>query len=544
MIVKQGMKKLVAVCLAILMLALPGLASAEQVVMRSLEISDITASMNGATAMDLSGLTLRLSGVEQGDSLIGLLEVLGGDQSAVEAVVEYDGRWLTAQMEGISNAYGIPLEKLLESQGMDVEEQLALIGQEFFPLLSINGESMEQFLQREEEYQEALIELVKSWGASMQSRGEEEVTFPNGETVTLQMQDLVITSEMQKEFWKIALEFYMSKAMASQEIAGEWGTEDPEALAEEIVEELGGREIPVILGWDASGEYMQGTSNFLLGDETYGTDGDFACCVYPDGEKTSVELLLNFQPDQTIHAGEYLAISLKCSGIEEQDFFEVEMEIDGDFGMGTVEVECAAYLYPVGYEGREDAELYFDLFMDSAEDRGGITLKGKYTPADYETTDCDQWEGALRLLAEGEYVSMEGSYRQAGEQAEREYSAMEISVLAPSSYGGEINAYYEYDANRTPNAYGGEDIVGTLVLGGGETWVNGEIRMNVAVVDTPVDPQKLSFEDKNVINVMTMGSKETDELFQEAQMWWMQAFMKLLGEVPGLQSLMASTMQY
>jgi hypothetical protein len=126
------MKKLIslmATLLSLVLMVAPLSAGAEIIDVGALQISDPVISYNGETMIDLTGLTLQLSGGSTADGAITqlMLNILGGGNLAGSALVQVDDNGIAGYVGGMSQAYGIPMETLearVAELGSSMNDQL------------------------------------------------------------------------------------------------------------------------------------------------------------------------------------------------------------------------------------------------------------------------------------------------------------------------------------------------------------------------------------------------------------------------------------
>ena len=123
----NGLKRLLAMALAMLLLILPAaMAEENTATAHTLTISNIAVNAAGVDLLDLEGLSVEMTAADTGDAVEFVLRLLGGEDVAAEGYALFDGRELVLGADGLSSAYALPLEKMM---GDDIAPALQLFAE-------------------------------------------------------------------------------------------------------------------------------------------------------------------------------------------------------------------------------------------------------------------------------------------------------------------------------------------------------------------------------------------------------------------------------
>ena len=123
----NGLKRLLAMALAMLLLILPAaMAEENTATAHTLTISNIAVNAAGVDLLDLEGLSVEMTAADTGDAVEFVLRLLGGEDDAAEGYALFDGRELVLGADGLSSAYALPLEKMM---GDDIAPALQLFAE-------------------------------------------------------------------------------------------------------------------------------------------------------------------------------------------------------------------------------------------------------------------------------------------------------------------------------------------------------------------------------------------------------------------------------
>ena len=524
--------KFLAIALALLLMAAL-FARAEQLDVYSLTIKDPVVYVNSMPMVDLTGLGIEGSTASVDGRQVVRLKLLGNGEPAADAYLAFDGRWLLAGAEGISNIYGLPIEKLPGFSDMAVNSALltALFSEETI-----------------EQVTEVLVGAIMSYGAtieqSMVDQGTKLIDHAAGQ---LQMQGVTITlkaADLQALFDEIGagLEAIpaIEQLMMTGGAAAGYDLEKEEDF--DLASILGDIVVTVWIAED--GETMRIEANFSILNPEEKDDAIYFTMVEDVYQDEAGRGIVKISEVATQDGEEKLKIDGNVMTEEFEDGVAMEMDM---YGVGNFEGKwkdvlwMKGSLYPKGYTADNPDRTVFDFSMDTlfeGDDAASFKLNGYYAPADGANYQYDELSASLYAGSAYENTTIELLTQNQHENGQ-EYYGLQLTF----GENDQINSvYYTFEGAYSDNAFGGEDHSGSLKAGFSDGEMAVEFSADIATGHAAADSADMPSFDGTPINVMTLGEKDMDLLQQEGMALIQRVMASLSASVPGLQGLLSSGM--
>lgn len=382
----KGIKRILAVALAMLLLALPALAeeAASTVETHTLTIADPVIYVNGVETMNMDGLGAEIELVNADDGVAMLLSVLGGDQTAAEGYALFDGRQLVLGAEGLSNAYSLPLEKMMDAEGMEAFGKLAELFSEDTLMAMLNaivtpfGTLMEQI---------AATQVDEGMQVIDHTAGQYEM---QGYTFTMTADMLnEFAASMEQGIESIPI-FAEALAEGVQTVADAYNDEKGALDELDEMDELEGEyTITVWTGTDEDG--MQLVREELTADLT--ADGENAVMtIWMDGYEENGDYTLVGAGDMSVDGEQYMTVDTDgkylnyVETVQTGDWSNFGMELTANYDFpatGATQNMFITY-YPQGYseENADYSSLTISMDVSQNGETNSFLLDGYYAPAD------------------------------------------------------------------------------------------------------------------------------------------------------------------
>jgi len=520
--------KFLAIALALLLMAAP-FARAEQLDVYSLTIKDPVVYVNSMPMVDLTGLGIEGSTASVDGRQVVRLKLLGNGEPAADAYLAFDGRWLLAGAEGISNIYGLPIEKLPGFSDMAVNSALltALFSEETI-----------------EQVTEVLVGAIMSYGAtieqSMVDQGTKLIDHAAGQ---LQMQGVTITlkaADLQALFDEIGagLEAIpaIEQLMMTGGAAAGYDLEKEEDF--DLASILGDIVVTVWIAED--GETMRIEANFSILNPEEKDDAIYFTMVEDVYQDEAGRGIVKISEVATQDGEEKLKIDGNVMTEEFEDGVAMEMDMSG---VGNFEGEwkdvlwMKGSLYPKGYTADNPDRTVFDFSMDMLDEvePGSFRLNGYYAPADGAEYLYDELSVSLYGGAPSDNFTFE-FLTQTQHEGGQEYYGAQLTVGENDQL---VSVYYTFEGDYSDNAFGDEDHQGSLKAGFSDGTMAAEFAADIATARTSADAAAMPAFDGTPVNVMMLGEKDMDLLEMEGGLLMQKIMVSLSEAVPGLQALMS-----
>ncbi|NLF26915.1 MAG: hypothetical protein GX592_03380 [Clostridiales bacterium] len=522
-------RKYLAIALALMLLSAP-FALAEQLDVYSLTIKNPVVYVDGMPMADLTGLGIEGSTASVDGRQVVRLRLLGNGEPVADAYAAFDGRWLLAGAEGISNIYGLPLEKIPGFSDLAVNS--ALLEALF------SGETLEQVVG-------VLLGAMEGFSAtveqSMVEEGVQRIDHAAGQiemqgyTVVLKSEDLqALIDEIGEGLTAIpAVEQLMLAA------GGAAGYD---------VEKDGEFDIASVLG-----EGMTFTVWVAEDGETMRVEGRYSITNPEEkGDKVDYYILEDFYHDEfgreimvadglaTMGGEEFVKLTGNVMTEEFGDGVAMEMDFSGTANFeGTWQdvLSMKGTLYPKGYTADNPDRTVFDFSMDMLDEvePGSFRLNGYYAPADGAEYLYDELSVSLYGGAPSDNFTFE-FLTQTQHEGGQEYYGAQLTVGENDQL---VSVYYTFEGDYSDNAFGDEDHQGSLKAGFSDGTMAAEFAADIATARTSADAAAMPAFDGTPVNVMMLGEKDMDLLEMEGGLLMQKIMVSLSEAVPGLQALMS-----
>ena len=542
----KGIKRILAIALAMLLLALPALAEevTSMAETHTLTIANPVVYVNGVEAMNMEGLGAEIELVNADDGVAMLLSVLGGDQTAAEGYALFDGRQLVLGAEGLSNAYSLPLEKMMDAEGMEAFGQLAELFSED-TLMALMSAIIAPF-----------GTLVEQVAATQVDEGVQVIDHTAGQ-YEMQGYTFTMTADMLNEFAAS-----MEQGIESIPIFAEILAEGSRAVADAYNDEKGALDeldemdelegeytVTVWMGTDEDG--MPLIREEITADLT--ADGENAVMTaWMDGYAENGDYMLVGAEDMTVDGEQYMTIDidgklLNCvEGMQTNDWSSFGVELTANYDFPDIEATQNMFItyYPQGYTEENADYSSLTISMDVTQDgeTNSFLLDGYYAPADGVNYDYDELYGTCTFTAGGSSQGVELLVQTQHADGHEYYGAQ---VTLSDSASGSQSYYYSYEGDYTANALGSEDNSGQLHLGAstalGGVEISYELAADVTVTHAQADASALPTVEGEAVDIMTLDEKGMEQLNSEGQVILTQFMGVLMANVPSITSMIAAS---
>ena len=536
----KGLKKLLAIALSALLMLLPtAMAEGTTAVAEAhtVTISNPGMSVAGIALADLEGLSIEATAADAGGNAAFVLRVLGGEEVAAEGYALTDGRQLVLGAKGLTDAYAVPLEKMMDEESTEAMEQLSQLFSEDTLVALLNAVIV------------PFGTLVEDFMATQVDEGVQMIDHTVG-TIEMQGYTFTMTAQMLSDWMDSVVEgvenipiiaqfmqqgmgaaAYNDEKTATTQLEGEytitlWAAADESGIPiirEEICFGVAdGDDMPAVSAWVDI--YPAGDDYQFTGEATV-PDGDDVETMAVSGR------YINYIP--ALQGGDMGAVGMEMELLVSAD--------DGETG------EISINYYPMGYDAstadRSTLDVQFNITDDG--EANFVGLEGYYSPADGVNYLYDELYGVLSIGSSGYEQTMELTMQMQHANGVEYYGA-QLAVSDP--YSGSENLYYTYEGTYTENALGTEDNTGRLTLGMGmgygDNSIAYEVAADVAVTHALVDASTLPTIEGEPVNLLMLDEKGMDQLESEGEILAMQLVGVLSANVPGLMSLMTGATSY
>ena len=542
----KGIKRILAIALAMLLLALPALAEevTSMAETHTLTIANPVVYVNGVEAMNMEGLGAEIELVNADDGVAMLLSVLGGDQTAAEGYALFDGRQLVLGAEGLSNAYSLPLEKMMDAEGMEAFGQLAELFSED-TLMALMSAIIAPF-----------GTLVEQVAATQVDEGVQVIDHTAGQ-YEMQGYTFTMTADMLNEFAAS-----MEQGIESIPIFAEILAEGVQTVADAYNDEKGALDeldemdelegeytVTVWMGTDEDG--MPLIREEITADLT--ADGENAVMTaWMDGYAENGDYMLVGAEDMTVDGEQYMTIDidgklLNCvEGLQTNDWSSFGVELTANYDFPDIEATQNVFItyYPQGYteENADYSSLTISMDVNQNGETNSFLLDGYYAPADGVNYDYDELYGTCTFTAGGSSQGVELLVQTQHADGHEYYGAQ---VTLSDSASGSQSYYYSYEGDYTANALGSEDNSGQLHLGAstalGGVEISYELGADVTVTHAQADASALPTVEGEAVDIMTLDEKGMEQLNSEGQVILTQFMGVLMANVPSITSMIAAS---
>lgn len=550
----NGLKRLLAMALAMLLLILPAaMAEENAATAHTLTISNIAVNAAGVDLLDLEGLSVEMTAADTGDAVEFVLRLLGGEDVAAEGYALFDGRELLLGADGLSSAYALPLEKMM---GDDIAPALQL----FAELLSedtlvgliegVSGAVIGMYDDIFATRTELGVREMDMGGATMEMQG---LSYTQTEEATRAYFEAYFDALYQIPIFAMAMEGSGAAPDAYNAEKGASYDDDIEQAFEMVGDTTvtywyaGEPSMPDALRIEMSNSgdmsYTYAMDAVLQEDGTYAVKLSYTAEY--QGESLSIA------GEGVFSAGWVVPPMLYKSSSE--DIVADMLAMYGDLGVCdmtfTMEAseeefaEGAFFYYPQGYNAQSADRSALGFNMNMSDEDGETTfiaIDGYYSPADGVNYLYNEFYGLMQVSAAGQTQTAEVTV-QTQHADGHEYYGAEISSANP--YSGAQKAYFTYEGDYTENALGSEDNAGVLTLGATVGYegsaVNYAVTADVSMTHAAVDPASLPAPTGGTVDLLMLDEKGYEQLATEGGLLAMRLAGTLGQNVPGLTRLLS-----
>lgn len=537
----NGLKRLLAMALAMLLLILPAaMAEENTATAHTLTISNIAVNAAGVDLLDLEGLSVEMTAADTGDAVEFVLRLLGGEDAAAEGYALFDGRELVLGADGLSSAYALPLEKMM---GDDIAPALQLFAEMLSEdtLIGLVNAVVAPF-----------VSLAENAMATQVDEGVQTIDHTVGQ-VEMQGYTYTITGDMLREF------------------------------AESL--EMGLKDIPVfsqlVIGAGAAPDAYNDEKSSMGGDLD-GIDGEYTITIWMATDEAGMPIIreegrlelsdgaaaLTSEAvvDGYAEGADYVYTGWgesTADGVEESAKVDVSARIinfvsaasSGDLSGLGLEMDMTAgyageltqattlFYHPMGYDAQSADRATFALNMEltSAEDVAeSFSAEGYYSPADGVNYLYDEFYGLMQFSAAGQTQTAEVTVQTQHADGYEYYGAQ---IAASDPYSGAQSFYFTYEGDYTENALGSEDNAGVLTLGATMGYegsaVNYAVTADVSMTHAAVDPASLPAPTGETVDLLMLDEKGYEQLASEGSLLAMRLVGTLGQNVPGLAQILS-----
>lgn len=540
----KGIKRILAIALATLLLALPALAeeAASTAETHTLTIANPVIYVNGVEMMNMDGLGAEIELVSADEGVALLLNVMGGDQTAAEGYALFDGRQIVLGAEGLSNAYSLPLEKMLSEDDAQGFAQLMQLFSEDTLMALINAIAA------------PFGTLVEQVAATQVDEGVQVIDHAAGQ-YEMQGYTFTMTADMFNEFAA-----NMEQGIESIPIFAEMIAESARTTADaynadkaDALDELDGLEgeytVTIWTGTDEDG--MPLVREELTADLT--ADGENAVMtIWVDGYEENGDYTVVGAQDMSVDGEQYMTGDIDAKFLnyvevlQTNDWSNFGMEYTANYDIpdtGATENMFITY-YPQGYTEENAGYSTLTISMDVNQDgeTSSFLLDGYNWPADGVEYDYDEMGFTCTMTEDGSSQTLDLLVQTQHADGHEYYGAQ---VSFSDSATGTQSFYYSYEGDYAANALGSEDNSGQLYLGAGMTSggveTTYELTADVTVTHAQADASALPTVEGDVVDIMTLDEKGLEQLDSEGQIIFTQFLGVLMANVPGITALFASS---
>ena len=563
----KGLKKLLAVALAMLLLLLPAaMAEGDAATAHTLTISNIAVNAAGVDLLDLEGLSVEMTAADTGDAVEFVLRLLGGEDAAAEGYALFDGRQLVLGADGLTDTYAVPLEKMMGDMGSVNSAEMEMLMQLFSP---------DTYTAIFEAAFASTVGMYEAMAATRTDLGTQTVEI-GGVAMEAQGVSYTITAEMAEEViisYAGALEqiplFAMALEQAGTALSPDGYNDEKNAAGNDLESMLrsnlemygdstytawyvGDPAAPEAVRTEESSEdgRMTAVMEYILQEDgNYTYTWDYAATL-EDGSESWLTVEGTFAPSWVAPA----IIELSDpSGLTEAvlaafaDPGMMDMRFTADMGEEGVMTGAFSF-YPQGSNAQTADRTTFALnatIEESDEEPTFINLEGYYAPADgveYFHDECVVTLNAGTASQNGTIEAVVQTQHADGQ----EYYGAELTVSDP--YSGAQSLFYTYEGTYAANELGTEDNTGHLTLGAGigygDQSITYEVGADVTVTHALVDAATLPTVEGEPVDILMLDEKGQEQLTTEGELMATRALGILMANVPAVTQLFAGATAY